>query len=680
MVDFDITKPALGSFLASEEVRNNFEALERANELRPRPMSEVDDDPAHALKVYVEGGNYATDSQTTKEWIPGIPSTFPAFTPPATDSRTDLLYISLGGTLTIQQGVEAAIPVAPTYPADSIPIAEVTLTPLQTAIEEDDIRDVRPWFVISAAGFGINPVEQHFVVPTGGTVADRTVFTLTLFTYAPGQNEINVYSGGVRQRVNTDYTETDGSTITFLTEQPEGATISIWKVGAASAHNLSDLDDVDVSTAEAVTDPDNNRANTADRNNPFATLDDVAGAIPFSAEHDNTTGVHGPRVNIAQTGNDRALSIQKSGTGAGIAVNLENSGSDSALTITQAGDAHAIEVVQQGDADAINIAQSGTGSGLRLVQNVADNAVEIAVNSTSASVAALHLSRIVSATREPLITLEDSGGPTSGNISFNNNVLSIADKTTNTARFLFNVSTGEQTITAGGDNNRLTVSKTSAGAGDAINVTNQGTGSGIHILNQSSGRTLSLQNTGGGPDLYIAGAPNAGILDPLWGGPASNADAFHTHTSVEFLADISDVSSSEASAFNDTAAKRTQAVGATNPFAALADVKSIGSTIAFGTYTGNGTTQSITTQTTDPVTGALVSFEPDWVMIYNVSDNTRSGTYVARGAGANNGRFFTSTGSASVETTATGFDLNSADARFNGAGDTFVYIAIKGQS
>lgn len=650
-------------------------------------MSEVDD--AYPMRVYVESGSYATDSQTTKWYhqppYAFNPADFPEFISPAAATRIDLLYLNLVGTLLITQGVEGS-GVAPSYPANSVSIAEVTIAVGQSIITEADIRDVRPMYVTSSAGFGINPIEETFTA-TGVAGPDGTVFTLTTFTYSPGSYEINVYSGGVRQLVGVDYAETAVNEITFANPQPLGAEVIVWRVGAASAQYLADLNDVDVDTAQAVTDPDGNRPILADHNNPFATLADVTGAIPFAVEHDSTTGVHGPRVNITQPNANRALSIRKTNVGTGIAVYIENSGSDNALNITQVGADNAIGIAQQGVGNAISVLQSGSGIGLDITQDSDNDGAVITLNTTTSTVAGLRIQRAVTAlTREPLLSLEDVTGSTSVNMSVQGTALSFADGVANTARFLFNAGTGEFTITNGGNNNCLTITKTSPGAGRCISVTNQGTGHTVYVENGPASRAVSIRNayTGGGnPDLFIDhdGLGNPGDVSLLWNGPASIADSLHTHTMVEDFADLDDITVDESEAFRDTAAKRAAAIDEDNPVAALADIYALGSRVAFGTYGGNGGTQTITTSITNPVTGLTETFQPDWVMLYNLSNSAQSGAYVASGVGANNGRYYTAVGAAPMTVVATGFSLNAtADARLNAVGSTYVYIAIKSQS
>lgn len=641
MVRFDRIEPEDGTLLRSSEVRDNFQALERANELRPVPGVEVD--PGEPLKMYVEAGNYATNGQSTSTFAGGLSADFVA---PGANPRIDVLYISLGGSLLIQQGVENLSPVPPPYPADATPIAEITLPVGVTDLSDATvtIKDVRPLYVISAAGFGINPVEEILTATSG-----QTIFTLTTFTYATGQNELNVFVDGVRQETPGDYTESGTNELTFPGGLQENAKVIVWKVGAASAHSLADLDDVDVATAEAVTDPLGNRTNVADQNNPFATLTDVAGAVPFAAEHDGVTGEHGPTVNIIQPGNDNALVIDKQGVGSGSAINITNDGIAPSILIAQDGDGIALDINKTaGSARVITIDNTGTGAALSITQDGAVDAVQITQNAAGDGL---------------LITNNDAG---------------------NCMELVNNGSAAAMVVTQNTAENAVQVSKTNVGAGILLSMTNNGTGSAIDVTQNGSGVALSvtktgtgrsinishnnateavnIENAGAGVALRVGGLSNdveiigIGVIDALWNG--GNADVFHTHGSIPtVLSDLSDVSADEAAAINSA-----NAPDGTNTFATLNDL----TLTKVGSYVGDGPGQSI-----------AVGFQPDWVQLYNDDDNTQSGVYVAR---AGNGRFFQSAGTPDITITATGFDVNNATGPLNATGETYRYIAWKGNS
>lgn len=650
---FNSVEPETGTLLLSSEVRDNLQALGRANDLRPVLGTTVD--PARPLALFIESGRYATSGSATSEFTGQLTGDFAAVASGPGFERTDAVVITLAGALVITQGVDQTTgnSVAPPYPADSVPLAEVTI-PFGIASLDDPsvtIKDVRPMYVTSAAGFGINPVEETLVATAG-----QQVFTLTTFQYAPGNAEINVFVGGVRKVLTTDYLETGVNEISFLIGLPANETVTVWKVGSASAHQLADLDDVDVPTSDAVTDPDGNRSNFADRNNPFATLDDVAGGvggIPFDAEHDDSTGEHGPRVNILQTGDDTALLVSRTDPG----------GTGAAIVITHAGASPGIAHTQSGDGNAYNITQDGIGTALSIDYN----------DATIGNAVVLLDRAVTDANRETFIRLHDDTTGNGANVSFSDEELTFADEGTNTRRFVFNTENGGLTIQNAGPNTHLLVNKTNVGGGRSIDIQHTGTAEALNVSNSATGAAIRINNPGAGPDILIVGAPNSGIMDPLWGGIASNADAFHTHSFPDALIDLSDVSAAESAAFNN-ATGDTGPFGqpndpaddpsGANPFATIGDVEAGVTLTKFGTYVGNGTTQSIG-----------VGFEPDWLMLYNNDDNTQSGVYVARGGF---GRFFNASGTADVTLTVSGFDLNNGTAPINQATLDYFYIAFKG--
>ncbi len=646
MVRFDRLEPEAGTLLNSSEVRDNFQALERANELRVVPGTEVD--PGRPLALFVESGNYAVDGQSTKAFTGDFSSDLVA---PIVNPRIDVLSISLGGALGFQTGVESVSPTVPPYPADSTPLAEITLPVGVTDLADPavTIRDVRPMFVISAAGFGINPSEEAFVA-----TASQTVFTLTLFSYSVGSSELQISVDGTNQHITIDYLETGVNEITFLTPLQVGANVNIWRVGAASAHTLSDLDDVDVPTAEAVTDPLNNRPNAASGNNPFATLTDVSGAVPFDTEHNAFTGVHGPKVTITQTANDNALLIDKQGVGsgsviditnAGIApsilvtqnsnaialdINKTNTGNARVVTINNSGSGVALEVTQDGNRDAVNIIQNAAGDGLMVTSNGSGNCIEAVNNGTDAAMI------ITQNTAENAIQVSKTNTGIGILLAMTN------AGTGNTIR-----------IIQDGTGVALNIAKT--GTGRSINVAQTNATEAVNIANVGTG--AALQISGATTDMIVVGAPNAGVIDPLWGGGASDADSFHTHGSIPtLLSDLSDVSSDEADAFNNANAPTIA-----NVFATIADLVGI----KVDTYTGDGAGggQSI-----------VVGFQPDWVVLYNDDDNTQSPVLVARNGF---GRFMRTSGTPDITITATGFDVGDATGPLNAVGDDYMYIAIK---
>lgn len=666
---FDGSQPPFGTLLVSQKVRTNFQALERGNELRPVLGTVIN--PAKIFALFVEAGSYAIDGQSTKFWAGSLTPDYgttgwPLIVNPG-QYRTDTVVINPTGSLIVSIGTESPLPspLAASYPSDVVPIAEVTI--LQgvefqpTGFADDSfvtIRDVRPMYVISAAGFGINPKEETQLATSGG----QTLFTFSTITYTPGNSEINVYVGGDRKNVGEDYTETSTTSITFnLPGLPLNEKVTVWKVGAASAHRLADLDDVDVPTADAVIDPLSLRTFPANNGNPFATLADVSnvvGTIPFGAQHDPISGVHGPTVTInnTQTADSPTLSITKSNIGGSIpVVFVNNPDSASALRIDQVGAAPSILLQQFGS----------------------DDALQISYLSTAANVAPVAVLRTVSTAREPLITLRaNTTGGLGANISVFGNELTFANES-NVRTFAFEVGTASLTITGTSTSNRLNINNTTTSTSRSIRVVHLSTntnGAAVEIQNAGNSTTLVLNNTST-KTIQVVRGTGSFYLDPLWGrqlGLPSYADTYHTHLSSALndgtgiaLANLIDVTSTLSEAVRDTANVRITVASSTNPLATMADIQNQIPNIKTGTYTGNGTTQ-----------GVNVGFQPDWVQLYNDSDNTQSGVFVSR-SGTSSGRYFKASGAPNITVTSTGFTVNDGTPPINQLASTYRYIVFK---
>lgn len=93
------------------------------------------------LRVRIRGGRIQTNSGVVD--IPDQLSDL--FTPPGSNKRTYLVYVTAAGVITIDSsGTAAATPVAPSYKGNLV-LAEVTLTAGDTSITADKIQDVRNW-------------------------------------------------------------------------------------------------------------------------------------------------------------------------------------------------------------------------------------------------------------------------------------------------------------------------------------------------------------------------------------------------------------------------------------------------------------------------------------------------------------------------------------------------------
>jgi hypothetical protein len=680
---YDPSKPVLGTLLVSEEVRGNFEVLDRAAQLKPYPgLTKSPLDSSRALTVWVDSGDYSVDSVSTRHFsgsftndpgvVPGVPWGDVLLPLPLADPRIDIVYLTASGTLSITQGVENPSPSAPPYPPNSFPIAEVTVVPGMGSITSDDIRDVRPMYVVINAGLGINPNVQSFV-----STAGQTLFILTNFQYAPGSNEILVFAGGVYKAAGIDYVETAINRVTFITGRPLGENIIIYRVGAASAQYLADLNDVTVDLSNAIKDTNSLRSAPVNAGNPLASLADIGSTIPFGVQHDPVTGVHGPKVTILQTGADNAL-VVSAGVGASTPIVVRNSGASTGVSVIQSGSAGALSVMQIGNSNAIGVLQSGAGNALYINHNTSSGkGVYINFATTGVSNCPVSITRLATPAYEPLVNLHEATTPSGVNLSILNHVLTFADDVGNTPKFTFDVLNGRMAVVSGSsDPTHARFTITNTGTGNAITLTHGGAGHAINITNNGTGDCIRITNPGTGADIRVGGI----VLDPLWGGPTVSADTLHTHNSSNLnggvgivLTSLNDVTNAEAQAFHDSdvgGPYRVAPATGLNPLSTMADILARIPLVKFGTYSGNGTTQDID-----------VGFEPDWVQVYNVDSATYSGVYVANGS---TGRYFATTGAVNISTLPPagpfngGFRVSDGTGPINQGSVNYKYIATKG--
>lgn len=129
----------------------------------------------------------------------------PAFSVVTANSRIDLLCIDDTGALTITQGVQAASPVPPLYPAGKTVIAEVTITETATVlITAADIKDVRPFLDAT--------FSQAYVDSTlwKAPVRAATTAALAANTYSNGTNG---YGATLTANANGALAAVDGITL-----------------------------------------------------------------------------------------------------------------------------------------------------------------------------------------------------------------------------------------------------------------------------------------------------------------------------------------------------------------------------------------------------------------------------------------------------------------------------------
>jgi len=110
------------------------------------------------------------------------------------------------------------------FTAGSIPIAEV----VTAGGSISTITDKRSWIATGAS-------EVTNEVSNQTATASQTVFTLP-FTYALGSNKLLVFSSGILMRETDDYTETDSTTITFVSGRTSGENITFHNLGSATVN------------------------------------------------------------------------------------------------------------------------------------------------------------------------------------------------------------------------------------------------------------------------------------------------------------------------------------------------------------------------------------------------------------------------------------------------------------
>jgi hypothetical protein len=332
--------------------------------------------------------------------------------------------------------------------------------------------------------------------------------------------------------------------------------------------------------------------------------------------------------------------------------------------------------------------QTGTAPGILLQQSGGNDALQISYLSTVASVAPIAVLRTISTAREPLITLRaNTTGGLGANISVFGNELTFANQV-NVRTFAFDVAAATLTVQGSSNSPRVVINHPSAGGGISLEVIHQGADHTVVINNSGSGYALKLNNTSTNTILVVKGTATAN-LEPLWGGKfgwsrsnppfassLSYADDYHTHSPAALnggtgvaLAELNNVDDDLSKAVIDVGGTaspyRSSPATADNPLSTMADIQAQIPRIKVGSYTGNGTSQFISTV-----------FLPDWVQLYNDSDNTQSGVYLARGSTS---RFFKASGTANITITTSGtnggFSVN--DLFTNALGISYHYVAFK---
>lgn len=153
-----------------------------------------------SMRVAITAGRAVIDET---EVVTVGPQNTATITAPVLKPRIDLVYVNALGVIGVRTGDEATVPVRPST-AGVLPIAFVSLSVGQAAIEASHLSDARPWMrAITAVA------RVHSITAGGG----ETVIGLP-FSYTIGANAIEVMKNGSVLRPD-QFTETAVNSITL---------------------------------------------------------------------------------------------------------------------------------------------------------------------------------------------------------------------------------------------------------------------------------------------------------------------------------------------------------------------------------------------------------------------------------------------------------------------------------
>ena len=103
------------------------------------------------------------------------------------------------------------------------------------------VYDVNDNLIWDQYTYGISPAGSNFISQEEVQTATQgqVVFTLSTITYVPGINSLVVFVNGSKQVTGTNYTETAGNTVTFVTGLNAGDVVDFYASLPASAQNMS---------------------------------------------------------------------------------------------------------------------------------------------------------------------------------------------------------------------------------------------------------------------------------------------------------------------------------------------------------------------------------------------------------------------------------------------------------
>jgi len=473
---FDPTKPVASipgspSRFHSGDMRANFQALSRANDLRCTQQNPPD------LTVFVEAGAYAISSQQTQHFPSGNSSVLDTTTG-GTLGWQKVFVLELDSTNNLIWNANGAwtptAPTAPPYTDQRIPLCEVLVTHSDAYITQPNIFDVRPMINL---GVGLAQLVNPGQVTLTATIPGQTDFdTSAHFHFFPGQHEILVwtdppstYCGGVPSPcfgllyriVDIDYIELDDHTIRFLPPYAFalGDRVVIWKIGISATPGtiaLSDLSDVSGNEAAA-----------------FHTADAPTGINPY----------------LTVSGHNSINHLTSVPSLAPVVAHLVTAATNAAHRH------HAVE---------IEVSQSPTP----LLYNTTATDVQTALVSLSTNLYfPFRQQHEASGTHGPKVTILQTNA---------DNALSITKSNTGAVNAvdITNGGTGYGlNINQSGEATALAITKFGAGSNPAILITNSGTGTGAGLRVYQSGNAAGVRveksNTGSVPAIEVLSS-NAG--------------------------------------------------------------------------------------------------------------------------------------------------------------------------
>ena len=417
--NFDSSKPAASARFKSEEMRDNFSSVSRANDLRCTAQVPAD------LTVHVEAGAYAITSDSTKRFVGGDSPILVISGGLATQQRWYVLELDDIGNLVWNSNSSWAYasPIVPPYNTGRIPLCEVLIIFGDIAITQDKIYDARPMINLgigTGAGQAIDPGKVYTVATAGQYLFE----TSSSFTYNPGQDEILVWSdiptvpGGLFYRISgSDYNEINYHQITFPVPFAGGERVVIWKVGTSATPGSIAFNSLsDVGAANSIDGGDRGDAlvprllgDVPSSTNPYQTyvshnlidhLADVPSLVPVDT-HITTVatgthkhmaseieildpGVYTSAVDVQGALDDVETKIYQKY----IVEHIDTTGVHGPkVTITQSNNDNALVVNETSVSsnNALVVNNSGTGAGIQINQVGNGNALAITKTSTDAN-------------------------------------------------------------------------------------------------------------------------------------------------------------------------------------------------------------------------------------------------------------------------------------------------------